>query len=54
MTTDNSGKLLLIMLVATITMCLIGSFVVSLDIVDFIYLIVLYVYIFLCIKAQKD
>lgn len=54
MTTDDSGKMLFILLIACVTMCLLGSFVVSLNIIQFIYLIVLYIYIYLCYRIQKS
>lgn len=54
MTTDDSGKMLFVLIIACVTMCLLGSFVVSLNIVQFIYLVVLYTYIYVCYKVQKN
>lgn len=54
MTTEEICKKFLTLLVAAVTFCILGSFVVSLNIIDFIYLVVLYIYIYLCYKAQKS
>lgn len=54
MTTEEIFKKMIILLLSAFTFCILGSFVVSLDIVDFIYLIVLYIYILLCYISQKE
>lgn len=54
MTTDDSGKMLFVLIIACVTMCLLGSFVVSLNIIQFIYLVVLYTYIYVCYRVQKN
>ena len=41
MTMEELGKKFFTLLIAIVTICLIGSFVVSLNVVDFIYLLVL-------------
>ncbi len=47
MTTEETSSKLVILLLCAVSMCVFGSFVVSLDIKDFIYLVVMYVYVLL-------
>ncbi len=47
MTTEESSSKLIILLLCAVTMCVLGSFVVSFDIKDFIYLITMYIYVIL-------
>lgn len=54
MTTEEICGKLMTLLLAAVTFCILGSFVVSLDVIDFIYLIVLYTYIYLCYSTQKS
>lgn len=56
MTTEEIFKKMIILLLSAFTLCILGSFVVSLDVIEFIYLVILYIYILLSyiyIK-QKD
>lgn len=54
MTTEEIFKKMIILLLSAFTFCILGSFVVSLDIINFIYLIVLYSYILLSYICQKE
>lgn len=56
MTTEEIFKKMIVLLLSAFTLCILGSFVVSLEIIDFIYLIILYIYIMLGYKYrnQKD
>lgn len=54
MTMEELGKKFFTLLIALVTICLIGSFVVSLNVVDFIYLLVLYLYIYLIYRSIKE
>lgn len=54
MTTEEIGKKFFTLFIAAVTFCVLGSFVVSLNIIDFLYLIFLYVSIYRCYKFQKE
>lgn len=56
MTTEEIFKKMIILLLSAFTLCILGSFVVSLDVIDFIYLVVLYICILLSYmyRNQKD
>ena len=56
MTTEEIFKKMIILLLSAFTLCILGSFVVSLDVIDFIYLVVIYIYILLgyIYRNQKD
>jgi len=53
MTTDETVKKLFILILGLITFLVIGSFVVSFNIIHFIYLLVLYAYVYKIYKNQK-
>ena len=53
MTTDEISKRLFILLLGLITFLVLGSFVVSFNIIHFIYLLVLYTYVYRICKSQK-
>ena len=54
MTTEDNFKRFITLLIAAVTFCLIGSFVVSFNLVDFLYLVMMYGCIFYCSKASKN
>ena len=53
MTTDEISKRLYILLIGLITFLVLGSFVVSFNIIHFIYLLYLYITIYRVCKADK-
>lgn len=54
MTTEELSKKFFMLLIGLITFLVLGSFVVSLNIIHFIYLIVLYIYIYRIYKSMKE
>lgn len=53
MTTDYIGRKLFILLIGVMSFLVLGSFVVSFDIIHFIYLLVLYIYVYRIYRGQK-
>ena len=53
MTTDEISKRLYILLIGLITFLVLGSFVVSFNIIHFIYLVYLYITIYRVCKTDK-
>ena len=53
MTTDDIGKKLFILLLELITFLVLGCFVVSFNILHFVYLLILYIYVYRIYKSQK-
>lgn len=53
MTTDEISKRLYILLIGLVTFLVLGSFVVSFNIIHFIYLLYLYITIYRVCKADK-
>ena len=53
MTTEEMSRKFFTLLIGLITFLILGSFVVSLNIIHFIYLVVLYIYIYRIYKSMK-
>ena len=53
MTTDEISKKVFILLLGLITFLVLGSFVVSFNILHFVYLLILYSYVYRIYKSQK-
>lgn len=53
MTTEDASSKLVMLLICAVSMCVLGSFVVSFDIKNFIYLIIAYAYIVLIVKLEE-
>ena len=53
MTTDEISKRLYILLIGLVTFLVLGSFVVSFNIIHFIYLVYLYITIYRVCKTDK-
>ena len=53
MTTDEISKRLFILLLGLITFLVLGSFVVSFNIIHFIYLVYLYITVYRVCKSDK-
>ena len=54
MTTEEIGKKFFVLLIAAVTFLVLGSFVVSFNIIHFLYLVVLYIYIYRIYRLQKS
>ena len=53
MTTDEISKRVFILLLELMTFLVLGSFVVSFNILHFVYLLILYIYVYSISKSQK-
>ena len=53
MTTNEISKRLYILLIGLVTFLVLGSFVVSFNILHFVYLLILYIYVYIIYKSQK-
>jgi hypothetical protein len=53
MTTDEISKRVFILLLELMTFLVLGSFVVSFNILHFVYLLILYSYVYRIYKSQK-
>ena len=53
MTTEEVSRKFFALLIGLVTFLILGSFVVSLNIIDFLYLVVLYIYIYRIYKSMK-
>lgn len=53
MATDDIGKKIFILLIGVITFLVLGSFVVSFNIIHFVYLLILYIYVYRIYRGQK-
>ena len=53
MTTDEISKSVFILLLELMTFLVLGSFVVSFNILHFVYLLILYSYVYRIYKSQK-
>ena len=54
MTTEEASRRFFILLIGLVTLLVLSSFVVSFDIIHFIYLVVLYIYIYRIQRAIKS